>query len=104
MRYALTVDPWDARRRHVNPRRFTNAPHRSQDRSGLCSTHQSLSRNTVHRYQETPFNFTQASAALLHHKCSRAALWGTSRHADRLGTAAMGRNTCANQRPHLLLR
>ena len=30
----------------------------SQDRSELCSTHKSLSRNTVHRYQETPFNLT----------------------------------------------
>jgi hypothetical protein len=30
-----------------NPLRFTNAPHRSQDRSELCSTHQLSSRNTV---------------------------------------------------------
>jgi hypothetical protein len=35
------------------------------------STHQSLSRNTVHRYQETPVNLTWASAALLHHFFTR---------------------------------
>ena len=62
-------------------------------RSELCPTHESLSRNTV--------NFTSASAAPLHHWYSRAASWGTSRRADRLGTAAMGRTTCANQRPRL---
>jgi hypothetical protein len=60
---------------HDNPLRFTNASHRSLNRSELCSTHQSLSRSTVHRHQETP------SAS---HRCrrpywtmsSRAALWG----------------------------
>jgi hypothetical protein len=86
---------------HGNPPRFTN---RSQeplravvDPPIVIKKHRSsLPRNTV--------NFTQAPAAFLHHWSSRAALWGTSRHADRLGTAAMGRNTCANQRPHLLLQ
>ncbi len=46
----------------------------SQDRSELCSTHQSLSRNTVHRYQETPFNLTYVSTALLHHFFTRRAM------------------------------
>jgi hypothetical protein len=57
---------------HDNPPRFTNAsPHRSLNRLELCSTHQSLSKNTVHRYQETPFNLTYASAPLLHHFFTR---------------------------------
>ena len=63
----------------------------------------SLSRTTVHRYQETP----STSRRRRRHYCtisSRAALWGISRHVDRLGTAGMGRNTCANQQPHLLLQ
>ena len=73
-------------------------------------TAQSCARPT-NRYQETPFivirKHRSTSRRRRRHYCtisSRAALWGISRHADRLGTAGMGRNTCANQRPHLLLQ
>ena len=74
------------------------------------TTAQSCARPT-NRYQETPFivirKHRSTSRRRRRHYCtisSRAALWGISRHADRLGTAGMGRNTCANQRPHLLLQ
>ena len=82
---------------HASPTRRTDLTP-----SELCSTHESLSRNTVHRYQETPFNLTHASAALLHHFFTYRARG----YRDTLiGSAAgMRRNTCANQRPHLLLR
>ena len=73
-------------------------------------TAQSYIRPT-NRYQETRFivirKHRSTSRRRRRHYCtisSRAALWGISRHADRLGTAGMGRNTCANQRPHLLLQ
>ena len=73
-------------------------------------TAQSCARPT-NRYQETPFivirKHRSTSRRRRRHYCtisSRAALWGISRHADRLGTAGMGRNTCANQRPHLRLQ
>ena len=72
-------------------------------RSEQCSTHQSLPRNPVHRYQETPFNLTQASAAVLHH-IPHVPRYGGYR-ATLIGSAAgMRRNTCANQRPPLPLR
>jgi hypothetical protein len=57
--------------------------------------HSSLLGNT--------FNLTSASAALLHHLFTCRAM-GESHHADRLDTAGMGRNTCANQRSHLRLQ
>ena len=63
------------------------------------------------RYQETPFivirKHRSTSRRCRRHYCtisSRAALWRHIAHADRLGTAGMGRNTCANQRPHLRLQ
>ena len=56
------------------------------------------------RYQETPFIVTRKHRSTSRRRrrpyctiSSRAARWGISRHAERLGTAAMGRDTYANQ-------
>ena len=55
-------------------------------------------RNTVQPH----VGFGGITAPLV--SCAAGNVVGISRHADRLGTAGMGRNTCANQRPHLLLQ
>jgi Protein of unknown function (DUF3375) len=73
-------------------------------------TAQSCARRT-NRYQETPFIVIRKHRSTSRRRrrpyctiSSRAALWGITRHAERLGTAGMGRNTCANQAPHLRLQ
>ena len=48
--------------------------HQSQDAQSCARRTKSLSRNTVHRDQETPFNLTSASTALLHHFFTRRAM------------------------------
>ena len=72
-------------------------------RPELCSTHQSLPRNpfiVIRKRRSTSRRRRRHYRTI----SSRAALWGISRHTDRLDRPGMGRNTCANQRPHLPLR
>jgi len=73
-------------------------------------TVQSCARRT-NRYQETAFIVIRKHrqlhvgvVGLTAPFFSSTALWGITRNAERLGTAGMGRNICANQRPHLRLR
>src|SRR5258705_5297791 len=76
----------------------------------IAGTGQSCARRT-NRYQETPFIVIRKHRSTSRRRrrpyctiSSRAALWGITRNAERLGTAGMGRDTCADQAPHLWLQ